>query len=143
MIEEGRRAGRWLVSYMDKIGHRGDVRIVVLEGVEGSTPAVHRDQGFKEIIQEHKNYKIVKSKPANFIYSKGKEIMAEFLKAENGNIDVVFAHNDEMALGAVDAIQEYGKTPGKDIVVIGVDAIKKTQGVVFTSPRGQQKGREP
>src|SRR3989338_5682 len=78
MIEEGRRAGRWLVSYMGKSGYQGDVRIVVLEGVEGSTPAVHRDQGFKEIIQEHKNYKIVKSRPANFIYSKGKEVMAEF-----------------------------------------------------------------
>jgi len=51
--------------------------------------------------------------------------MTEFLKAENGNIDVVFAHNDEMALGAVEAIEEYGKKPGTDVVVIGVDAIKK------------------
>ena len=126
MIEEGRRASRWLINYMNKTGHKGEVRIAVLEGVQGSTPAVHRDKGFREILESSPNYKIVRSKPADYIYSKGKEVMSEFLKEESGNIDVVFAHNDEMALGAIEAIEEYGKKPGKDIVVIGVDAIKQS-----------------
>lgn len=125
MIEEGRRAARWLLNYMKKAKYDGEVRIVILEGVEGSTPALHRDRGFREVLKGHEDYKIVQSKPANYIYSKGKEVMAEFLRSENGNVNVVFAHNDEMALGAIEAVEEYGKKPGKDIVIIGVDAIKK------------------
>ena len=126
MIEEGRRAARWLVAYMQR-ENRGDqpVRIVVLEGVKGSTPAVYRDKGFREVLAAYPNYTIVDSKPADYIFSKGEEVMSEFLKSTHGAIDVVFAHNDEMALGAVEAIKQYGKKPGTDIVVIGVDAIKK------------------
>src|SRR3989338_7417008 len=100
MIEEGRRAGRWLLNYMNKQGYQEEARIVILEGVKGSTPALHRDRGFREVLEGHANYTIVQSEPANYIYSKGKEVMAQFLKTEKGNIDVVFAHNDEMALGA-------------------------------------------
>ena len=131
MIEEGRRAAHWLLKYMDEKKKSGEIRIVILEGVEGSTPAVHRDMGFREILSSHENYKIVQSEPANYIYSKGKEVMFDFLKAEDGKIDVVFAHNDEMALGAIEAIEVYGKVPGTDIVIIGVDAIKKALGAII------------
>jgi len=125
MLDEGRRAGKWLLNYMKSQGKTGEVSVAVLEGVAGSTPAVHRDQGFREVLSADPNYKIVATKPADFSFAKGKEVMAEFLKKTNGNIDVVFAHNDDMALGAIEAIEEFGKVPGKDIVIVGVDAIKK------------------
>ena len=50
--------------------------------------------------------------------------MEAFLKSDGENIDVLFAHNDDMAIGAIQAIEEYGKKPGKDIIVIGCDAVK-------------------
>jgi len=125
MLDEGRRAGKWLLNYMKSQGKTGEVSVAVLEGVAGSTPAVHRDQGFREVLSADSNYKIVATKPADFSFAKGKEVMAEFLKKTGGNIDVVFAHNDDMALGAIEAIEESGKVPGKDVVIIGVDAIKK------------------
>jgi simple sugar transport system substrate-binding protein len=126
MIEEGRRAARWLLNYMQEQDKgRDEIRIAVLEGVKGSTPALHRDKGFREVLTAQPNYKIVRSEPANYIFSKGKEVMARFLADEADGIDVVFAHNDEMALGAVEAVREYGKNPGEDIVIIGVDAIRK------------------
>jgi len=126
MIEEGRRAGRWLVNYLKKTGAMDKkIRIVQLEGVKGSTPAIHRAQGFAEIIKDYPNLQIVQSKPADLTHSTGQEVMTEFLNTENGNIDVVFSHNDEMALGAIEAIKKYGKKPGKDIIIIGVDAVKK------------------
>jgi len=126
MVEEGRRAARWLVAFMTKNGKgKGQVRIAVLEGVKGSTPAVHRGQGFREVLQAHPNYQIVASQPADYMFSKGEDVMMGFLDARKGDIDVVFAHNDEMALGAVEAVRKYGKIPGKDVVIIGVDAIKK------------------
>jgi simple sugar transport system substrate-binding protein len=67
----------------------------------------------------------VRSEPADYIFSKGEEVMSKFLGEEGGAIDVVFAHNDEMALGAIEAAKKYGKKPGQDIIIIGVDAIKK------------------
>ncbi len=126
MIEEGRRAARWLLAYMKtRKREQDEIRVAILEGVQGSTPAVHRNQGFLEILDQYPQYKIVQSEPANYIFSKGEEVMSKFLHLEDGKIDVVFAHNDEMALGAIEAIKKFGKQPGTDIVVIGVDAIKK------------------
>jgi galactofuranose transport system substrate-binding protein len=128
MVEEGRRAANWLVKYMNSINRgTGEVRVVVLEGIKGSTPAVNRDKGFREVLNKYPNYKIVASEPADYIFSKGEEVMSNFLAAQEGKIDVVFAHNDEMALGAIEAIREYDKVHvhGKDIIVVGVDAIKK------------------
>jgi simple sugar transport system substrate-binding protein len=126
MIDEGKRAANWLLKYMAaKKRDKDKINIVVLEGVAGSTPAVHRDKGFREVLGKHSNFSIVASEPADFIFSKGEEVMSKLLKMHKGDIDVVFAHNDEMALGAVEAIKKYGKKPGVDVVIIGVDAIKK------------------
>jgi len=124
MIDEGRRAAKWLVSYLEKQGKlKEEMHILVLEGVKGSTPAEHRDRGFREVLATYPNLKIVHSEPADFIMSKGQEITERVLKSQK--IDIIFAHNDEMALGAVDAVKSAGKVPGKDVIIIGVDGIKK------------------
>src|SRR5881628_326907 len=68
--------------------------------------------------------KILKSQTGEFTRAKGKEVMEAFLKAEGKNINAVYAHNDDMALGALQAIDEAGLQAGKDVVVVSVDGIK-------------------
>ncbi|WP_436606639.1 ABC transporter substrate-binding protein [Sorangium sp. So ce1036] len=121
-VEEGRRAGRWLVEKMK--GHEGPVNIVELQGTVGSAPAIDRKKGFEEIIKDKPNFKIIRSQTGDFTRAKGKEVMEAFLKAEGKNINVLYAHNDDMAIGAIQAIEEAGLQPAKDIVIVSIDAVK-------------------
>lgn len=119
-VEEGRKAARWL---MEATG--GTCNIVELQGTVGASAAIDRMAGFQEVIATHPNAKIIRTQTGEFTRSKGKEVMETFLKAEQGgkNICAVWAHNDEMALGAVLAIKEAGLNPGKDILIVSVDAV--------------------
>ena len=120
--EEGRKAGRWLVEKMK--GSSGQVNIVELQGTVGSAPAIDRKKGFEEIIKADPKFKIIRSQTGDFTRAKGKEVMEAFLKAEGKKINVLFAHNDDMAIGAIQAIEEAGMKPAKDIVIISIDAVK-------------------
>jgi len=99
--------------------------IVELQGTTGSSPAIARKKGFEQAITGHDNFKIVRSQTGDFTRSKGKEVMESFLKAQNGGKDIcaVYAHNDDMAVGAIQAIKEAGLKPGKDILTISIDAV--------------------
>ena len=119
-VEEGRRAGRWLLEHTGDIA--GDVDIVELQGSVGSAPANERKQGFAEIISTHPRYHIIRSKSASFDRVLARAAMTEFLRAEGRRIRVLFAHNDSMALGGIDAIESAGLAPGKDILVISIEA---------------------
>jgi simple sugar transport system substrate-binding protein len=121
-VEEGRKAGRWLVERMK--GRTAEVRIVELQGTVGSAPAIDRKKGFEEIIKADPRFKVVRSQTGDFTRAKGKEVMEAFLKAEGKKIDVLYAHNDDMAIGAIQAIEEAGLKPGKDITIISIDAVK-------------------
>ena len=121
-VEEGRRAGRWLVEKMK--GTTTPVNIVELQGTVGSAPAIDRKKGFEEIIKADPKFKIIRSQTGDFTRAKGKEVMEAFLKAEGKKINVLFAHNDDMAIGAIQAIEEAGMKPAKDIVIISIDAVK-------------------
>ena len=105
-VEEGRKAGRWLVEKMK--GTSGQVNIVELQGTVGSAPAIDRKKGFEEIIKADPKFKIIRSQTGDFTRAKGKEVMEAFLKAEGKKINVLFAHNDDMAIGAIQAIEEAG-----------------------------------
>jgi simple sugar transport system substrate-binding protein len=120
--EEGRKAGRWLLE--NTKDRKGDVRIVELQGTVGSAPANDRKKGFEEIIHADPRYKIVRSQTGDFTRAKGKEVMEAFLKSEGRNIDVLFAHNDDMAIGAIQAIEEAGLKPGQDILIVSIDGVK-------------------
>lgn len=120
--EEGRKAGRWLVEKMKD--NPGPVNIVELQGTVGSAPAIDRKKGFEEIIKADPKYKIIRSQTGDFTRAKGKEVMEAFLKADGKKINVLYAHNDDMAIGAIQAIEEAGMKPGKDIVIISVDGVK-------------------
>ena len=120
--EEGRRAGKWLLEHSK--GTTGDVNIVELQGTVGSDPAIERKKGFEEAIKADPRFKIIRSQTGDFTRAKGKEVMEAFLKADGKKINVLYAHNDDMGIGAIQAIEEAGMKPGKDILVIGVDAVK-------------------
>ncbi|MDR2631522.1 MAG: ABC transporter substrate-binding protein [Spirochaetaceae bacterium] len=124
--EEGRKAGRWLVEYMNKIGRgsKNPVNVVELQGTVGSAAATDRQSGIMEILAQYPNYKVIKSQTGNFTRSEGKQVMEAFLKSDGDIIDVLFAHNDDMAIGAIQAIEEYGRKPGTDIIIVSFDAVK-------------------
>ena len=123
-IAEGEKAAKWLIDYMEAEG-RGDdeINIVELQGTVGSSPANDRMKGFKDGIAGKANFQITQTQTGNFETDLGKTVMESFLKSGE-RIDVLFAHNDNMALGAIQAIEEAGLVPGVDIIIIGVDAIK-------------------
>ncbi|MBQ1074925.1 ABC transporter substrate-binding protein [Micromonospora sp. C31] len=120
-VKEGRLAGEWLVEQTK--GASGPVNIVELQGTTGSAPANDRKEGFAKAIAANPNLKIVASQSGDFKRADGKQVMEQFLKA-NPDIDVLFAHNDDMGLGALEAITAAGKVPGKDITIITIDAVK-------------------
>jgi simple sugar transport system substrate-binding protein len=118
-VAEGRMAGEWLAKKLDGKGN-----IVELQGTPGAAPAIDRKKGFTQAISKHPDLKIVKSQTGEFTRAKGKEVMEAFLKAEGKNINAVYAHNDDMALGAIQAIEEAGMKPGTDIIVVSIDGVK-------------------
>jgi len=125
-IKEGEKAGNWLADYLKKKGMDDGsktINIVELQGTTGSAPAIDRKTGFANIMKQHANWKLTRSQTGNFTTSEGKAVMEAFLKADT-DIQVLYAHNDGMALGAIQAIKEAGLKPGKDIIIIGVDGVK-------------------
>jgi simple sugar transport system substrate-binding protein len=123
-LEEGRRSARWLIGYMktDK-----PVNVVELLGTIGSAPEIDRTLGFQEILKEHPNYRIIVSESGNFERSTGKEVMQQILQdlaAKGQKMDALFAHNDDMAIGAIAAMEAWGIRPGKDVAIVSVDGIR-------------------
>jgi len=125
-IKEGEKAGLWLAKYLKDQGiddGTQPIDIAELQGTTGSAPAVERAEGFRHISKDHANWQINHSQDGDFTSSQGKQVMEAFLK-DDPKIQVLFAHNDQMALGAIQAIKEAGLQPGKDITIISMDAVK-------------------
>lgn len=121
-VEEGRRAARWL---LENATQKSNYAIVELEGTTGSAPAIGRQDGFREVLNSNDRFKVISSVTANFKYEDGFLAMQQLLEQYGNTIDVVYAHNDDMALGAIQAIQEFGLEAGTEILVISVDATKE------------------
>jgi simple sugar transport system substrate-binding protein len=121
-LEEGRRAGRWLEERYKN--DAGPINIVELQGTVGSAPANDRRAGLLEIIKNDPKFKVIASQSGDFTLAGGKQVMEAFAKTYGKQINVVYAHNDDMALGAIQAMEEAGMKPGKDITVVSFDATK-------------------
>lgn len=121
LVHEGKVAGQWLA---DTVAGK-PCNVVELQGTTGSSPAIDRKKGFEEALAGKDNLKIIRSQTGDFTRTKGKEVMESFLKAEDGgkNICALYAHNDDMAVGAIQAIKEAGLKPGTDILVVSIDAV--------------------
>lgn len=118
-VDEGRRAGDWVVQQYASAP--GPVNIVQLEGTTGADPAIDRNSGFADAISANPNLRVIASQTGDFTRSGGKQVMEAFLKA-NPQIDMVFSQNDDMGLGAMEAIEAAGKKPGQDIKIVTIDA---------------------
>ena len=123
-VEEGRRMALWTANYMASVGRDGEeLNVVILEGTTGSDAAKGRADGIAEVLADYPNLVVADSQTGNFTRAEGQAVMESFLKSHE-KIDVLLAHNDDMALGAIDAIKAAGKVPGKDIIIVGCDAPK-------------------
>jgi simple sugar transport system substrate-binding protein len=117
-VAEGKMAADWLAKKTN-----GKATIIELEGTPGAAPAIDRKKGFDEGIKQFADMKIVASQSGDFRRSGGKEVMEALLKVHPG-VTAVYAHNDDMALGAIQALEEAGKKPGTDVIVISIDGVK-------------------
>ena len=117
-INEGNRIAEWLV----KNAH-GKSKIIELEGSTGASPANDRKKGFDDIIAKNPAFKILASQSGDFNRDTGRKV-AETLLQAHPDADIIYAHNDEMALGAIAALEAAGKVPGKDVLIVSIDGEK-------------------
>ncbi|MDR7114077.1 simple sugar transport system substrate-binding protein [Microbacterium trichothecenolyticum] len=119
-IEEGKKAGLWVLDQYKDTTEK--VNIVQLEGTTGAAPAIDRAEGFADVIRQNENLEVIASQTGDFTRAGGKQVMEAMLKS-NPDIDLVYAHNDDMGLGAIEAIEAAGLVPGEDIKIVTVDAV--------------------
>ncbi|MGD8854766.1 MAG: ABC transporter substrate-binding protein [Chloroflexota bacterium] len=118
-IEEGKNAARVMVDLLE-----GEGNIVELVGTVGSAPANDRFEGFRQVTRDYPAIRIIASESGDFTRAKGEEVMGDFLQRYGDEIDALYAHNDDMAIGAIKAIEAYGLRPGEDIKIVSIDAIR-------------------
>lgn len=130
-VEQGQTAAQWLVDNFDG----EEARIIELEGTTGSSPANDRKQGFDEVIAEQDNMTIIASQSGDFSRDTGRQVMETLLQA-HPNVNVVYAHNDEMAIGAIQALEVSGRTPGEDVLVVSIDGTRDALRAIINGKMG-------
>ena len=123
-IEEGQRVADWLVA-----NAKGKTNIIELEGTTGSSPANDRKKGFDDVIAANPDFKILASQTGDFNRDLGRQV-AETLLQAHPEANVIYAHNDEMAIGAISAVEAAGKVPGTDVLILSIDGGKEAVGLV-------------
>jgi galactofuranose transport system substrate-binding protein len=118
-VQEGQRACMEMATLLNNQGN-----IIELDGTIGSAPMIDRRAGFQECLRAHPGMHVIAQQSGDFIRARGKEVMEMFLKSYGRQINALFAQNDDMALGAIEAIEEYGLKPGTDIKIVSVDAVR-------------------
>jgi ribose transport system substrate-binding protein len=118
-VEQGKRAAEWLVKETG-----GTASIVELSGTPGSSVAADRAKGFADEIAKHPGMKIVASQTGNFSRATAQGVMQNIAQSLGKRITAVYAHNDEMALGAIQALRAAGMTPGTDVKIVSIDGQK-------------------
>jgi len=125
-VDQGRRAAEWLVEATG-----GNAKIIELEGTTGSDPAIDRKKGFNDYLAgsfrgtptpggAHPGMEVIAAQTADFSRDMGREVMQTLLQS-NPDVTAVYAHNDEMAIGAIAALEEAGKVPGEDVIIVSID----------------------
>jgi ribose transport system substrate-binding protein len=115
-VEQGKRAAAWLAKETN-----GKANIVELTGTPGSSVAADRAKGFKDEIAKHPGMKIVASQTGDFSRASAQRVMQNIAQSLGPQLTAVYAHNDEMALGAIQALKAAGRTPGTDVKIVSVD----------------------
>ena len=120
---EGRRQVQWAGEYLKSIGRTEDIKVAIMEGTTGADAQVGRTEGNLAALADYDFMEVVAQNTGNFTRAEGQALMESWLKSID-QIDVLIAQNDDMALGAIDAIKAAGKVPGKDIIIVGCDSVK-------------------
>lgn len=136
-IQQGKRAADWLIQ-----ATKGKAKIIELEGTTGSTPANNRKKGFNDEVATSPGMKIIASQDANFDRATGLKVMQTLLQS-NPDVNAVYAHNDEMALGAIQALKAAGKKPGKDVIVVSIDGEKDALNAIINGELGTSVQSSP
>lgn len=118
-VKEGQRAAEWLATKTN-----GKAGIVELRGTAGSSVANDRHNGFAEELKKHPEMRIIADQDAGFTRAKGLSVMQNIIQSKGSEITAVYTHNDEMALGAIEALKAAGRKPGVDVIVLSVDGQK-------------------
>lgn len=130
-VDQGRRAAEWAVENFE--GEKGI--IVELEGTTGSSPANDRKKGFNDVIAQQDNMEIVASQTGDFARDQGRQVMETLLQA-HPDVNIVYAHNDEMAIGAIQALELAGRKPGEDVLVVSIDGTRDALQAVIDGKMG-------
>lgn len=130
-IDQGRRVAEWTLA-----NFKGDKGIIVeLEGTTGSSPANDRKKGFDDVMAKHDNMTIVASQSGDFARDLGRQVMETLLQA-HPDVNIVYAHNDEMAIGAIQALELAGRKPGDDVLVVSIDGTRDALQAIIDGKMG-------
>ncbi len=130
-VDQGRRVAEWTLENFE-----GDNGIIVeLEGTTGSSPANDRKKGFDDAMAQHDNMKIVASQSGDFARDQGRQVMETLLQA-HPDVNIVYAHNDEMAIGAIQALELAGRKPGEDVLVVSIDGTRDALQAIIDGKMG-------
>jgi simple sugar transport system substrate-binding protein len=116
-VQEGQRACAEMARLLNGHGN-----IVELEGTVGSAPQIDRRTGFEQCLKDYPDMHVTVRQSGDFIRARGKEVMETLLREHGRQFNALFAQNDDMALGAIEAIEEEGLKPGVDIKIVSIDA---------------------
>ncbi|WP_226781438.1 ABC transporter substrate-binding protein [Oceaniglobus trochenteri] len=130
-VEQGKRAAEWLIENFE-----GDTGVIVeLEGTTGSSPANDRKKGFDDRIAKDDRFEIVASQTGDFARDMGRQVMETLLQA-HPDVNVVYAHNDEMAIGAIQALELAGRKPGEDVTIVSIDGTRDALQAIIDGKMG-------
>ena len=130
-VDQGRRVAEWTLE-----NFTGDKGIIVeLEGTTGSSPANDRKKGFDDVMAMHDNMTIVASQSGDFARDLGRQVMETLLQA-HPDVNIVYAHNDEMAIGAIQALELAGRKPGGDVLVVSIDGTRDALQAIIDGKMG-------
>ena len=129
-VQQGKRVADWLIKQTN-----GNAKIIELEGTTGASPAINRKKGFDDEIKSQANMKILASQDGDFTRDTGRKVMQTLLQS-HPDVTAVYAHNDEMAIGAIAALKAAGKQPGKDVIVCSIDGEKDGLNAIIAGEEG-------
>lgn len=129
-IDQGRRVAEWLIQ-----NHEGEGRIIQLEGTTGSSPANDRKKGFDDAISADSRFSMLASRSGDFARDEGRRVMETLLQA-HPDVNIVYAHNDEMAIGAIQALEAAGRVPGQDVLIVSIDGTRDALQAIIDGKMG-------
>jgi galactofuranose transport system substrate-binding protein len=130
-VDQGRRVAEWVIE-----NYEGDEGVIIeLEGTTGSSPANDRKRGFDERIAEDGRFTVVASQSGDFARDQGRQVMETLLQS-HPEVDIVYAHNDEMAIGAIQALEAAGRQPGEDVLVVSIDGTRDALQAIIDGKMG-------